>query len=239
MEAAAKAVQLLSQRILPQEPHHLSISPHWKHRPSRQHPDESNVRRLQYLTFVADADRGVLLTRPDYDMREEKPAPPRDVATLSRPGGEKKKLSLSDYKKKTAGGTLVSPPEPSIAKRKDPVVAAARDPKPSRPQEPELQERDPKPVRPQEPTSQERDPRPSRPKEPTSQERDGAQEKRAPRPEPSAEMRYVIPRWAARRLTCHQAPRKTADQASSAPQTPDTEEASRRLRGWGSTPEEA
>lgn len=130
MEAAAKTVELLSQRILPQEPHHLSYSPDWRYRTPLAKPnkpnkparfDEWHNTRLQYLTFVSDADRGVLLTRPDYDMREEPPKPaPREVTALTKGGAEKKKLSLSDYnKKKTTGAISDSPPEPAIAKRNE------------------------------------------------------------------------------------------------------------------------
>lgn len=123
MEAAAKTVELLTQRILPEEPHHLSYSPDWRYRQPPNKParfDEWHNTRLQYLTFVSDADRGVLLTRPDYEMREEIPKPaPREVNALAK-GGEKKKLSLSDYnKKKTTGVQSASPPEPAIAKRRE------------------------------------------------------------------------------------------------------------------------
>lgn len=137
MEAAAKSVELLSQRILPDEPHHLSYLPDWRYRTPHGKParfDEWHNTRLQYLTFVSDADRGVLLTRPDYDMREEIPKPaPREVSALSKAGGEKKKLSLSDYKKKTTGAISASPPEPAIAKRNEaerasPSAAAASGP---------------------------------------------------------------------------------------------------------------
>jgi hypothetical protein len=72
------------------------------------------------MTLLSDADRGVLLTRSYYDMREESHKPvPKEVSNLSK-GGEKKKLSLSDYKnKKTTGATSTSPPEPSIAKKRE------------------------------------------------------------------------------------------------------------------------
>ncbi|UZP42294.1 hypothetical protein NXS19_010110 [Fusarium pseudograminearum] len=76
MEAAAKTVQQLTQRILPEKPHHLSYSADWRyHVPaneSRQkHPEEWDITRLQYSTLVSEADRGVLLTRSYYDMRVE------------------------------------------------------------------------------------------------------------------------------------------------------------------------
>ena len=117
MEAAAKVVDSLANdhRIrLPTEPHHLSYSPDWKYRypPDPRRPFEEWYHpRLQYATFCSDADRGVLLTRPAYDMREEliKPAP-KEINALARVG-EKKKLSLSDYKnKKTATPTAANTP---------------------------------------------------------------------------------------------------------------------------------
>jgi hypothetical protein len=132
MEAAAKTVQQLTQRILPEKPHHLSYSADWRyHIPaneSRQkHPEEWDNTRLQYSTLVSEADRGVLLTRSYYDMRVEPPKPvPRDVGILAK-GGEKKKLSLSDYKnKKTSGVTSdTSTPEPPSARKREPERASA------------------------------------------------------------------------------------------------------------------
>ncbi|UKZ80527.1 hypothetical protein TrVFT333_008288 [Trichoderma virens FT-333] len=106
MEAARKTIEVLSQRILPERPHHLAFHPEWRFRPS--HGDSNSFEewhhpRLQYLTLLSEADRGVLFTKSDYDMR-----------------GEKKKLSLSDYKNKKTGATSsTSPPEPSIAKKKE------------------------------------------------------------------------------------------------------------------------
>lgn len=153
MEAAAKTVQSLSQHILPENPHHLSYNPHWRYRPrpdDAAHASRSGTRfeewhntRLQYMTLVSHADRGTLLTRSYYDMREEPPKPvPREVSALAKAGGDKKKkLSLSDYKnKKTGAPSSASPPEPAIAKRKegdrslagpaapalDPVAASSR-----------------------------------------------------------------------------------------------------------------
>ncbi|KAF4956130.1 hypothetical protein FSARC_11660 [Fusarium sarcochroum] len=132
MEAATKTVQQLTQRILPEKPHHLSYSSDWRyHIPaneSRQkHPEEWDNTRLQYSTLVSEADRGVLLTRSYYDMRVEPPKPvPRDVGILAK-GGEKKKLSLSDYKnKKTSGVTSdTSTPEPPSAKKRELERASA------------------------------------------------------------------------------------------------------------------
>ncbi|KAI8676604.1 hypothetical protein LRP88_10385 [Fusarium phalaenopsidis] len=127
MEAAAKTVQQLTQRILPEKPHHLSYSPDWRyHIPaneSRQkNPEEWENTRLQYSTLVSEADRGVLLTRSYYDMRvEPQKPPPRDVSLLAKGGGEKKKLSLSDYKNKKTSGVAsdTTTPEPPSARKRD------------------------------------------------------------------------------------------------------------------------
>ncbi|KAM3458003.1 hypothetical protein MY3296_000653 [Beauveria thailandica] len=127
MEAAAKTVELLTQRTLPDTPYYLSNHPDWRYRPhpdDHLRPEEWHSTRLQYSTLLAEADRGVLLTRPDYDMREEPSKPvARDVTALSKAGGEKKKLSLSDYKnKKTAAA---SPPEPAVSRLRESERAGA------------------------------------------------------------------------------------------------------------------
>lgn len=104
MEAAAKKVQLLAQRILPDRPHHLSVSPDQRFRVPPDHSkafEEFKHQRLQYMTLLSDADRGMLLTRPYYDMREEPPIPAANKDLNAKM--EKKavtKLSLSDYKNK-------------------------------------------------------------------------------------------------------------------------------------------
>ncbi|KAK7430562.1 hypothetical protein QQZ08_002854 [Neonectria magnoliae] len=130
MEAAAKTVQLLTQRILPEKPHHLSYSPNWRYRipvdeaKSKRFEEWDNTR-LQYATLVSEADRGVLLTRSYYDMRDEPQKPvPREVNILAKAGNEKKKLSLSDYKnKKTSGVTSDTTPEPPNVRKRDPERA--------------------------------------------------------------------------------------------------------------------
>lgn len=116
MEAAAETVRQLSRTILPERPHHLAQSPDWR---SRCHPDDTSRRyeewhdsRLQYMTFLTEADRGTLFTRGYYDIRQEPPRPvSKDVNALARGAPPKKTLSLSDYKnKKTATPASASPP---------------------------------------------------------------------------------------------------------------------------------
>ncbi|RDA90180.1 hypothetical protein CP533_1020 [Ophiocordyceps camponoti-saundersi (nom. inval.)] len=127
MDAAAKTVQSLSQHILPERPHYLSNSPGWRYRDTgASRIEEWQNNRLQYMTLVSQADRGFLLTRSHYDMREEPPKPiPRALAAT---GDKKKKLSLSDYKNKktvvvaasassaAAASSSASPPDSIVAK---------------------------------------------------------------------------------------------------------------------------
>ncbi|UNI20064.1 hypothetical protein JDV02_006190 [Purpureocillium takamizusanense] len=142
MDAAAKTVESLSEHILPDKPHHLSYHPHWRYRPrpddsapgSRPRFEEWHNTRLQYMTLVSQADRGTLLTRPYYDMREEPPkAVPREVSALAAGGEKKKKLSLTDYKnKKTGTPSSASPPEPAGAKKSSDGDRAVLPPNPDR-----------------------------------------------------------------------------------------------------------
>lgn len=156
MEAAAKTVELLTQRILPDKPHNLSKSPDWRFRvpldESKLGPkylEEWDNRRLQYTTFLSEADRGVLLTRPYYDMRIEPPKPvPRDLTNLAKPAGEKKKLSLSDYKNKKTGVASDATPEPTSTKKHDGQRADSRQVSESRKLENKSRDSDHKPPKP-------------------------------------------------------------------------------------------
>ncbi|KAG6122973.1 hypothetical protein E4U14_002343 [Claviceps sp. LM454 group G7] len=136
MEAAAKKLDVLSQRILPPNPHYLSFSASWRQpsqpedeaaadpRTATRRFEEWHQPRLQYPTFLSDTERGLLLTRSYHDMREEPTKPlPRDVTALLRGAtgtGEKKKLSLSDYRnKKTVVAAQASTPNLAAVKQKD------------------------------------------------------------------------------------------------------------------------
>ncbi|KAH9883913.1 hypothetical protein F4778DRAFT_581063 [Xylariomycetidae sp. FL2044] len=114
MEGAKKSIESLSKQILPVKAHYLSLSPTRRYRP---HPDEKrleeqDIRPLQYTTFVSDADRGVLLTRAYFDVRED-PVPPNHAMPTPTPRGDpnkpKTKLSLKDYKNRKTEGD--SPPK--------------------------------------------------------------------------------------------------------------------------------
>ncbi|KAK0651361.1 hypothetical protein B0T16DRAFT_453837 [Cercophora newfieldiana] len=101
MDGAAKSIEIVAKRILPERPHHLSLSL------DRKFPKPDGFwftgasGPLQYLTFVSDADRGILIARPSYDIcdgPESAPAP-MPVKVLAK-GEVKKKLSIKDYQKK-------------------------------------------------------------------------------------------------------------------------------------------
>lgn len=118
MDGAAKKVNLVAQRILPDRPHHLSLSP------TRRYPVPNDFwqhhSRLQYSTFLSDADRGVLLTRPYYDIREE-PETAAVNSTHATPRTEVKKpltkMSFKDYKNQKK--TPLSPSENGIPGKAD------------------------------------------------------------------------------------------------------------------------
>lgn len=135
MEAAAETVRHLTRTILPERPHQLAQSPDWRST-FEEHPkriEEWENSRLQYMTLVSEADRGVLFTRGYYDIRPEPPRPvPREVNALAR--GSAKKLSLSDYtKKKTGAATSTSPPDttPSQSQKRSSDRQAPPEPKQS------------------------------------------------------------------------------------------------------------
>jgi hypothetical protein len=122
MEAAAKQIRALTQRALPDLPHNLSFSPDSRYRvnPESQNYEEFVHRHLQYTTFISDGDRGVLFTRPYYDMREEPPTPSaRDAAAPSRPDRKPAtKMSLSDYKNKVKQTSQSPLPATSVPAKK-------------------------------------------------------------------------------------------------------------------------
>jgi hypothetical protein len=113
MDGAAKDADKVAQSILPDRPHHLSLSL------ERRFPKPDGwwfsgaSAPLQYMTYLSDAQRGVLLTRAVFNICEE---PPQMASKVVAKGEVKKKLSLIDYqnKKKSA-----SPSERELAVRQD------------------------------------------------------------------------------------------------------------------------
>ncbi|KAK0626155.1 hypothetical protein B0T14DRAFT_421544 [Immersiella caudata] len=101
MDGAAKSIDIVAKRILPERPHHLSLSLAYKFPKPDGFWFTGASSPLQYLTFVSDADRGILITRPSYDICEEPEGAPAPMQVKLLAKGEvKKKLSIKDYQKK-------------------------------------------------------------------------------------------------------------------------------------------
>ncbi|CAN8103840.1 unnamed protein product [Discula destructiva] len=110
MEAAADRIRSVVKNLLPERPHHLSLYP------DRKYPVPPNFWQhqspLQYSTFLSDADRGVLLTRPYFDICDElDPEAPTSRAPI-RIGPKKtmNKMSFKDYKRQKEKASM-SPTE--------------------------------------------------------------------------------------------------------------------------------
>ncbi|KAK3487078.1 hypothetical protein B0T13DRAFT_452236 [Neurospora crassa] len=116
MEGAEKNADRLAKRILPQRPHHLTLSLTDKYPEPAGFWYTGKSHRLQYTTFLSDCDRGILITRPSYDICEEPASAPSAMPpkpTLLN-GEAKKKLSLKDYQRRNQ-----SPQDPSATPRLD------------------------------------------------------------------------------------------------------------------------
>ncbi|EJT71991.1 hypothetical protein GGTG_11241 [Gaeumannomyces tritici R3-111a-1] len=130
MDLAAQRVHSLAQRILPERPHHLALLPDGKYSVP---PDFwQHHSHLQYSTFLSDTDRGILLTRPYYEIiREEPDQLSRSPAIpASKPEAKKAvtKMSFKDYqnsKKKLSSSSPDSAPQP----RQDAKQAGAEGPR--------------------------------------------------------------------------------------------------------------
>ncbi|KAI1132354.1 hypothetical protein F5Y10DRAFT_219760 [Nemania abortiva] len=115
MEEAAKSIKNLADQILPKQPYYLSLSHDRKYRiPADENCfDEQHIQPLQYLTLVGgEADRGVLLTRAYFAVREEPNSSsnaPMPTTLKVDPNKPRKKVSLKDYKNKKVEGD--SPPK--------------------------------------------------------------------------------------------------------------------------------
>jgi hypothetical protein len=102
MDGAAKNAHKEAKRILPDHPHHLSLSF------DRRFPKPDawwftgRSGPLQYMTYISAAQRGILTTRAAFEISDELP-PPMPTKVLAK-GEGKKKLSLLDYqnRKKSA-----------------------------------------------------------------------------------------------------------------------------------------
>ncbi|KAH8769808.1 hypothetical protein F5883DRAFT_56887 [Diaporthe sp. PMI_573] len=99
MEVAAERIRSV-KKLLPERPHHLALSL------GRKYPVPPNFwdhqSPLQYSTFLSDADRGLLLTRPYYDICDEPeaPLPTRQSAPLAAARKAGNKMTLEVWKSK-------------------------------------------------------------------------------------------------------------------------------------------
>lgn len=92
----AKKACLVAERVLPGRPHHLTLNPNRKYPPPSGFWFTGTSSRLQYLTNLSDADRGMLLTVPFFEIMDE-PETANPVKAVQR-GEAKKKMSMKDYK---------------------------------------------------------------------------------------------------------------------------------------------
>lgn len=96
MDGVARRAEGVAQRFLPERPHHLCIDA------KRRFPNPTGFwysgqsAGLQYMTYLSDADRGVLLTLPFFEIRDEPDTlkPPPNTAAR---GEAKKKMTFKDY----------------------------------------------------------------------------------------------------------------------------------------------
>lgn len=133
MDLAAQRVHSLAQRILPDRPHHLALFS------DRRYPVPPDFwqhhSNLQYSTFLSDTDRGILFTRPYYEIREEPETLQRSpTAAVSKlePKKNVTKMSFKDYqnsKKKLS----TSPPDSAPQPRQDAKQAGTDGPRPAKP----------------------------------------------------------------------------------------------------------
>ncbi|KAI1381487.1 hypothetical protein F4677DRAFT_440702 [Hypoxylon crocopeplum] len=117
MEEATKTIDTLVKNILPFKAHYLSLDTTRRYRPhvDDKRLEEQDIRPLQYTTFVSDAERGILLTRAYFDVREE-PANPINATDTPTPRNNdpnkpKTKLSLKDYKNRKRSPDGEEPPK--------------------------------------------------------------------------------------------------------------------------------
>lgn len=98
MDGAAQEITKLAQHILPQRPHHLAVSPTARYSvPSGLWP---NTSPLQYTTYVSEADRGILLTRPYYDIQLD---PDEDIKVAPSSNNNRSKTVPSADASSSAG----------------------------------------------------------------------------------------------------------------------------------------
>ncbi|KAK3320956.1 hypothetical protein B0T19DRAFT_487385 [Cercophora scortea] len=116
MDGAAQSINKVAQRILPDRPHHLSATV------SGRYPEPSGFwfthrsGPLQYMTYLSDAHRGVLMTRPSYDIYIEADSAPAPMPAKLLARGEVKKMSIKDYQNRKKS---ISPADNDMAIKMD------------------------------------------------------------------------------------------------------------------------
>jgi len=102
MDGAEENAHVVAQQILPENPHHLSLSFDRRFPKPEAWSFSGASSSLQYMTYISAAQRGILTTRAAFEISDELP-PPMPVKLLAK-GEPKKKLSLMDYqnRKKSA-----------------------------------------------------------------------------------------------------------------------------------------
>ncbi|KAI1388355.1 uncharacterized protein F4822DRAFT_402589 [Hypoxylon trugodes] len=132
MEEATQTIKQILNK-LPYHQHYLSLDTTRRYRPQPEDEnrlEEQAFRPLQYSTFVSDADRGILITRAYFDVREE-PANPANASDSpapkkSDPNKPKTKLSLKDYKNKNKTKTPEGEEPPKSAAQPTKANAPAK-----------------------------------------------------------------------------------------------------------------
>ncbi|KAK4455602.1 hypothetical protein QBC34DRAFT_71025 [Podospora aff. communis PSN243] len=126
MDGAAKSIDIVAKCILPQRPHHLSLSSAYKYPKPDGFWFTGESSPLQYLTFVSDADRGILYTRASYEICEEPEGAPAAMPVKVLAKGEvKKKLSIKDYQRKKNNSASPTDNEPAVKSEARPNGAPA------------------------------------------------------------------------------------------------------------------
>lgn len=106
IQEAAKAVEKLGKRLLPESPHHLSTKTLDEIRHRYPAPKDfwytGASAPLQYTTWICNVERGILFTHPRFEVCDDAeigPAPGMKVPSK----GEvtvKKRMNLQDYQKR-------------------------------------------------------------------------------------------------------------------------------------------
>lgn len=128
MEATADRIRSVVKNLLPERPHHLSLYPDRKYQVPQNFWRQQHTSLLQYSTFISDADRGVLLTRPYFDICDEPDQTTAISQSTSRAGPRKtlNKMSFKQYKEQREKPSI-SPTENGILARSEAKSATPRD----------------------------------------------------------------------------------------------------------------